>query len=135
MKLKLTTARLAQLAAMAMLLFAPMTIGSLAADGARLMNKCKACHTWNSGGKNKLGPNLFGVYGREAGSVVGYRYSKGFVDAQNAIGVWDDQKLDAYLTNPTRYLKAIGGGRSKMNFKLKSPEERRAVIEYVKRLY
>ncbi len=105
--------------------------GSQAADGEKLMKKCKACHTWNEGGKKKVGPNLFGVTTRPAGSSEGFKYSKGFRKAQDAIGMWDDTKLDAYLADPSRYLKSLGGGRSRMTFKLKKEKDRAAVIDYL----
>ena len=44
------------------------------AKGKRLAKKCTVCHTLNKGGKNKLGPNLFGIMGKPAASVKGYKY-------------------------------------------------------------
>ncbi|MCM0021415.1 MAG: cytochrome c family protein [Tagaea sp.] len=62
--------------------------------GAEVFRKCVTCHTVESGGRNRVGPRLHGVFGRRAGTVEGFRYS----DALRASGlVWDDTTLDAYL--------------------------------------
>jgi cytochrome c len=47
-----------------------------AADGAKVFKKCAACHSINQGGSNKIGPALWGVLGRKAGSISDYKYSK-----------------------------------------------------------
>jgi cytochrome c len=70
-------------------------------NGKRVFNKCKACHVVNAE-KNRIGPHLVGIFGREAGAVKGYRYSKA---VKNSGIVWNDETLDAYLANPRKYLK------------------------------
>lgn len=117
----------------AVLVAGPAQAGD-AAKGEKLMKKCKACHTWDKGGKNKVGPNLFNSYGRTAGTNEGFKYSKGFKKAMASIGDWDDAKLMEYLKDPTKYLKANGGGKSKMTFKLKKEKDRANVIEFLKTL-
>ena len=47
-----------------------------AAEGAKVFKKCAACHSIAEGGKNKIGPALWGVLGRQAGSLPDYKYSK-----------------------------------------------------------
>jgi cytochrome c len=67
-----------------------------AAKGAKVFNKCKACHNVDKPA-NKIGPSLQGVFGRTAGTVEGYNYS----DAMKASGiVWSIETLGNYLKAP-----------------------------------
>ena len=67
-----------------------------AAAGEKVFKKCKACHSLEEG-KKKVGPSLFGVMGKPAGAVDGFKYSK----AMLASGLtWDDETLAKYLTKP-----------------------------------
>jgi cytochrome c len=68
-----------------------------ASPGAAELDKCKICHTLDKGGANRVGPNLFGVYGRKAGTVAGYNYSAALKDSGI---VWDDASLGAFLRDP-----------------------------------
>jgi cytochrome c len=88
--------------------------------------KCAVCHT-NKPGINAVGPTLFAVVGRKAGSVPGYAYS----DANKASGLtWDEATLDEYLTAP---MKKVPG--TKMVFAgISDPAERKTVIDYLKTL-
>jgi len=75
-----------------------------AARGERTFNQqCKACHTVEKGEPSPLGPNLFGVIGRKAGTAPGYEFS----DAMKKSGItWDDASLGDYLTPRPRYRTA-----------------------------
>ena len=107
------------------------------AKGEKVMKKCKACHTIADGDTvifkgGKTGPNLFGVVGRAAGAVEGYKYSKSMVAAGEQGLVWDEESLAAYLQNPSGYLKEYlgdSGAKSKMSLKLRKGME--DVIAYL----
>ena len=95
-----------------------------AAEGAKVFKKCLACHSIEKGGPNKIGPNIFGVLNRKAGSVSGYKYSK----AMLAYGkFWSFEEMDGFLTKPKDWIKG-----TKMSFMgLKSAKDRAAVILYM----
>ncbi len=59
--------------------------------------QCAMCHTATKGGPAILGPNLFGVVGRKAGTVAGYNYSPAM---KAAAWVWNEERLTAYLPGP-----------------------------------
>lgn len=95
-----------------------------AAAGKKVFKKCKACH-YAAKDKNKTGPHLVNLIGREAGTVEGYKYSK----AMKSSGiVWDEDTLTAYLRAPKKYLKG-----TKMAFAgLRKDADIANVIAYLK---
>ena len=107
-----------------------------AAKGEKVFtSKCKACHTIDEGGKNKLGPNLFAVFGRAPGEVAGYKYSKSYKAAAEKGLVWNEEELEEYLENPRDFIRKASGdpkGRSKMTLKLSKEDDRDDVIAYLK---
>ena len=71
-----------------------------AAAGQRVFNQCRACHTADQGGRNGVGPNLFGIVGRKAGSIEGFRYSANLRSLAEGGLVWSEDRLRAYVQNP-----------------------------------
>ncbi|MDD9878445.1 MAG: c-type cytochrome [Magnetovibrio sp.] len=117
----------------AVALAAGMTAGSAdAADGEKVWNKCKACHTLTA--QNRVGPGLAGSVGRKCGSAKGYKYGKGYQKACDKGFTLDEAFLMDYLKDPSKKLSAVAGKkvRSKMAFKLKKEDQRKAVIAFLK---
>ena len=118
-------------AASAMLLApesAPAQEGN-AEEGAEVYKKCRACHDVGPEAKNKVGPLLNGIIGRQAGTIEGYNYS----DANKQAGakglVWTEQVMLKYLENPLAFMPG-----TKMAFAgLKDEQDRRDVIAHLKK--
>ena len=93
----------------------------------KTFKKCAACHDIGPDAKNKVGPQLNGLEGREFGAVEGYKYSKA-VKAAGAEGrAWDAESLDALLKKPKDFLKG-----TKMSFSgLKKDEERGNLVAWL----
>ena len=94
------------------------------ARGRRTFKLCASCHTLTEDGPNLVGPNLHGLFGREAGSVEGFRYS----DAIQESGiVWSPEDLEQWLVSPRGFLPG-----NNMNFNgVRRPSDRTAVIAYI----
>lgn len=113
-----------------------------AAKGEKVFNKCKACHSVEAG-KNKVGPSMHSIVGRNAGTVEGYKYSKINLAAGEGGLVWTEETILEYLPDPNAFLKKFltdngmadkAKGRTKMTFKLKKEQDRKDVIAYLKTL-
>jgi len=100
-----------------------LAMGDLS-HGEKVFKKCSACHMIASDGKNMIGPNLWSVIGRQAGSVNDYKYSKAMV----AYGKkWSFEEMNLYLIKPQAYIKG-----TKMAFAgLRKEKDRASVILYM----
>jgi len=97
-----------------------------ASRGQLLSYACAACHTFGAEGGTLVGPNLHGVFGRRAGSVVGFDYSPAL--ASSGL-VWTPVSLEAWLNEPASFVTG-----TKMAFTgYRSPEDRRDLIAYLLR--
>ncbi|MBN8873720.1 MAG: cytochrome c family protein [Rhodospirillales bacterium] len=120
--------RLLAVAALAALTTAPLAARAqdAAAGEAVFKKQCAICHSPVQG-KNMIGPSLFGIVGRTAGTVPNFRYSPA---NKNSGIVWDAAKLDPYLTNP----KAVVPGTIMTYAGLKDATQRADLIAYLETL-
>lgn len=103
---------------------APYNAADLA-NGERVFARCRSCHTVTEGGPNRVGPNLWNIFGREAGSHPDYRYSEA---VEAADFVWDAERLDHWLENPRDFLPG-----NKMSFAgVRDADDRRDLIAWLK---
>jgi cytochrome c len=95
------------------------------ADGAALFRQqCATCHTLTLSEPDRQGPSLFRILGRPAGKADGFKYSPGLAGAGF---VWDEARLDAWLTNPQAVFPDAF-----MAYRQSKPETRAAIIAYLK---
>ncbi len=97
------------------------------AKGEKVFKKCKACHTMEEGGKNRIGPNLFGIVGKPAAANADFSYSDALTAAAADGLVWTEENLDLFIKKPRKFLK-----KTKMSFAgVKKDEQRANLIEYM----
>lgn len=112
-----------------------------AAEGEKAFRQCQTCHVVVNeegetlAGRNaKTGPNLYGVFGRQAGSVEDFAYSDPMVAAGEAGLVWDEPSFVAYVQDPNAFLGEHlneSGVRSKMTFRVRSEEDAANLAAYI----
>ncbi|HED12955.1 MAG TPA: c-type cytochrome [Gammaproteobacteria bacterium] len=94
--------------------------------------RCKACHNFTA--KNKVGPGLLGVFGRKAGTMAGFKYSKSLASAD---WVWDEEHLRKWIKNSKKAIKEFTGDKKaktkmpKQNMKGKKADK---IIAFLKEL-
>lgn len=98
-----------------------------AEEGLRLAKTCAACHTFDKGGANRVGPNLWGSFGAKKGHADGYSYSSALVERG---GVWTVDDLNQFLFKPKQFIPG-----TKMTFAgVKKPEDRAAIVKWMQSL-
>lgn len=97
---------------------------ALVAEGKAVFANCSACHTLEKGAPNGAGPNLFGIFGKDAGKVAGFAYS----DALKASGItWTAAELDSYIADPAAKIP----GTTMIAGTIADQGKRQAVIAYL----
>ena len=93
--------------------------------GEKLAKKCTACHVFEAGGSNKVGPALWSIVNKAKASVDGFNYSSALAEFG---GKWDYQSLNAFLAKPKEYISG-----TKMNFAgLKKPQDRANMVAWLR---
>lgn len=94
------------------------------ARGQKLSKACAACHSFDQGGPNKVGPNLWNIVNRSKASYAGFGYSDALKEKG---GKWDYQNLGHFLWKPKKYVKG-----TTMNYLgIKKPEDRAALVAWL----
>lgn len=98
------------------------------ARGQKISKACAACHSFDKGGPNGVGPNLWDVVGKAKQSKAGFTYSGALIEHGNP--KWEYIDLNEYLYKPKKYAPGTA-----MNFiGLKKPEDRAAIVAYLRSL-
>ena len=98
------------------------------AAGEKAVRVCKVCHSFEQGGPNKVGPNLWGVIGSRPGDVEGFNFSNAM---QAVTEPWTYERLDAYLADPKGFIPG-----NKMAFAgVKKPEQRADILAYLRQMH
>src|SRR5580692_6601696 len=99
--------------------------GADLSNGEAKFAVCRSCHTTSHGGEDMTGPNLWGIFGRKAGSEPGFGYSD---DMKAAGWTWDADRIDKWITNP----RGVLAGTKMTYIGMADPKDRTDVIAYLK---
>ena len=111
----------------------PIVVRLASADpkkGEATAKACTACHSFDKGGANKVGPALYGVVERPKGAAAGFNYSAGLKERAGKGEKWDYESLDAFITNPKAYIT----GTAMSYAGLADPAKRADVVAYLRNL-
>jgi len=98
------------------------------AHGQQVAKVCLQCHTFEKGGANKIGPNLFGIMEENIAAVPNYQFSQALAAHKNE--KWDPDKLNVWLYKPQQFAKG-----TKMSFPgLPKVQDRADVVAYLETL-
>jgi len=121
------TTKIVTIATLLAALASPVLAAGDADKGAKTFKKCKACHSIGEDAKNKVGPVLTGIIGKDAGANPDFKYSKGMIAAAEGGLVWSEENLATFLTKPKAFVKG-----TKMGFAgLKKESDIENVLAYI----
>ncbi len=103
-------------------------IEASAEDGEKVAKKCAACHNFEKGAGNKVGPVLWNVVGRQPGSADGFGYSSAMSEFGSENSEWTYEELDHFLTAPKKFISGTSMGFAG----LRKPEDRANIIAYLR---
>ncbi len=99
----------------------------LVAAGETAFRQCQTCHEVGIGARNRIGPHLNALFGRTAGTLENFRYSRQFVAAGADGLIWTPETLTEFLNDPRGYIKG-----TRMAFRgFRDPAEIEAVAAYI----
>lgn len=93
-------------------------------QGKRLYLQCRACHSLEKGGINKVGPNLYGFFGQPAGWAEDFSYSDALKESEI---VWTPETLDQWLARPSKFLP----GNRMVFVGVRRPTDRASLIAFL----
>ena len=119
----------------------PALAGDPEAGASAFTSQCQNCHVVANdagevlAGRNaRTGPKLYGVIGRQAGIVDGFRYGASLVEAGTAGLVWDEETFVAYVQDPNSFLQETldnRRARGQMAFRVRSEDDARNLYAFL----
>lgn len=103
-------------------------LAASASDGEKVAKKCAACHSFDAGGANKVGPALYEIVGRKPGGLDGFGYSSAMVAYGEEKPEWTFENLDHFLEAPKKYISGTSMGFAG----LRKPQDRADIIAYMR---